>query len=438
MSRPIVDVVIERLAHGGRGVGRFQGKAVFVPATAPGETVRCRIVHEKRRYAEGELLEVLQSSPQRRLPFCPIATECGGCQWQHLTYAAQLEAKQAIFNDALVRTAGVDLQLIAPILAAPDEQGYRCRAQIKCRLGKKGFLTGFYRNGTHRIVPFEHCPVLAAGLDPVLQQLRSALSRFRRADRVPQCDLCIDAAGQMLVIVHLLEGGLDELRQLLEPLTFETKVAFFVQSGRKETLRHLCGAVAQYIHPETDGVLALGFAPGGFVQVNLEQNKRLVAEALAACHLQGDERVLDLYCGIGNFSLPLARHCREVVGVEEFAPAIVVARDNARTNGLDNLQFLAQPAEAYVASCPPETFDLVLLDPPRTGASDVVAGLLRLKPRRIVYVSCDPATLARDLVPLLHGGYRFESARPVDMFPQTSHIEAVAVLSRGSVEDGDR
>lgn len=430
MSRPIVELVIERLTHGGRGVGRFQGKAVFVPATAPGETVRCQIVHEKRRYAEGELLEVVQPSVQRRLPFCSVAAECGGCQWQHLTYAAQLQAKQAIFNDALVRTAGVDLQRIAPILAAADEQGYRCRAQVKCRLGKDGFITGFYRSGSHWVVPFDRCPVLADGLNNLLAELRTVLSRYRCADRIPQCDVCIDAVGQIIVIVHLLEGDVDELCHLLEPLTAEGRVAFFVQSGRKNTLRHLCGAVEQHIHPEADEVLALGFAPGGFVQVNLKQNKRLVAEALAGCALRGDERVLDLYCGIGNFSLPLARRCREVVGVEEFAPAIAEARENARINGLGNLQFHAQPAEAYVAACSPETFDLVLLDPPRTGAYDVAIELLRLKPRRIVYVSCDPATLARDLLPLLHGGYHCASARPVDMFPQTSHIEAVAVLSR--------
>jgi len=430
MSRPTVDLVIERLAHGGRGVGRYQGKAVFVPATAPGETVRCRIVHEKRRYAEGELLAVLQPSPLRRLPFCPIASECGGCQWQHLSYAGQLQAKQAIFNDTLVRTAGVDPERIAPILAAPEEQGYRCRAQVKCRLGTKGLIAGFYRSGTHRIVPFDSCPVLAPELNSVMALLRTALACFSRADRIPQCDLCVDAAGQTIVVIHLLEGGLDELRQLLEPLCVEGRVAFFVQSGRKETLRHLCGAVDQFIHPEADGVLALGFAPGGFVQVNLEQNKGLVAEALAACRIGGDERVLDLYCGIGNFSLPLARRCRQVVGVEEFAPAIAAAGKNARAHGLENLQFLAKPAESYVASCSEGAFDLVLLDPPRTGAYDVAVELLRLKPRRIVYVSCDPATLARDLVPLLHGGYDFEAARPIDMFPQTSHIEAVAVMSR--------
>lgn len=430
MSQPIVDIVVDRLTHGGRGVGRHQGKAVFVPATAPGELVRCRIVHEKRRYAEAELLEVLQPSPFRRQPFCPNVPECGGCQWQHLSYQAQLQAKQEIFNDALTRTAGVDHDCLKTILPAPDERGYRSRSQVKCRQGEAGFITGFYRTGTHRIVPFASCPVLVPECNRLLAELRQALKPFRHAHRIPQCDLSVDAAGRTVAIIHLLEGDRDELRLLLEPLAATGAVAFFLQSGRKDTLQPLCGQVEQHIHPEQDRRLSLGFSPGSFVQVNLEQNMRLVAEALAGCRLNGDEKMLDLYCGVGNFSLPMARRCREVVGVEEFAPAIDVAAANARSHGLANARFVAQAAEAFVAGCSPGAFDLVLLDPPRTGARAAIEALARLAPQRIVYVSCDPATLARDLVPLLHDGYRLESARPVDMFPQTSHIEGVAVLTR--------
>jgi len=430
MSRAIVELVIDRLTHGGRGVGRYQGKAVFVPGTAAGESVRCRIVHEKRRYAEAELVEILKPSPLRRRPPCPQVPECGGCQWQHLAYAAQLSAKQTIFNDALVRTAGIDPNLIGEILPAPDEWHYRCRTQLKCRLTADGFATGFFRAGTHRVVPFATCPVLAPALNDVLPHLRACLDRFDSANRVPQCDLCVDDDGQMTLIVHLLDGALDALRTELQPLADAFRVAIFVQTGRKETLQPLFAGPEQCIHPEEDGVIGLAFPPGGFIQVNLEQNRQLVATALAGCQLQGDERVLDLYCGVGNFSLPLARRCRQVTGVEEYAPAIEQARANARSNHLDNLRFFAQSAEDYVTGLQPGSFDLVLLDPPRSGAYAVATELVRLQPARIVYVSCDPATLARDLVPLLHGGFRLEQARPVDMFPQTSHIEGVAVLVR--------
>jgi 23S rRNA (uracil1939-C5)-methyltransferase len=422
-----IELTIERLAHGGRGVGRHQGKAVFVSTTAPGDHVRCQIVLEKKRYAEAELLEVITPSSDRRQPPCPHFPECGGCQWQHLTYAAQLRSKQTIFSDALVRTAQVDSGLIRPILPAEDEWHYRCRAQIKCRLSADGFVTGFYRSGTHRVVPFASCPVLDDTLNTLLPRVREGLESFSRSDRVPQCDVCVDDNGQVVLIIHLIEGSLDALITALAPLA-ATGVTLYVQSGRKDTLQVLSEGHPQQIRPQDDGRLALEFPPGGFVQVNLAQNRRLVAAALDGCRLTGRERVLDLYCGIGNFSLPLARKARQVTGVEAFAPAIDAARRNAVSNRLDNLQFHAKPAERYVQTVPSGAFDVVLLDPPRAGAYAVAKDLVRLQPERIVYVSCDPATLARDLQPLLHGGYRLESAQPVDMFPQTSHIEGVAVL----------
>jgi len=427
MTLKPIELTIERLVHGGRGVGRYEGKAVFVPTTAAGDVVRCRIVQEKKRYAEAELLEVLVPSSQRRQPPCPHFPVCGGCQWQHLTYPAQLQAKEAIFRDALVRTAQIDPTRIRSILPSADEWHYRCRAQIKGLQTAAGFGTGFYQTGTHTVVPFDACPVLADALNDLLPLLRRCLSSFARADRVPQCNLGVDADGQVVLIVHLDGGPVADLSLALSPLR-ATGVAIYCQSGRNDTPQLLTDSRQQRIRPEEDGVLALEFPPGGFVQINLKQNQRLVAAALDGCQLTGDESVLDLYCGVGNFSLPLARHCRQVTGVEEFAPAIEAARRNASSNGLHNLQFHARSAESHVKAQSPGTFDLVLLDPPRNGASGVVTELVRLQPARIVYISCDPATLARDLLLLQQGGYRLDWAQPVDMFPQTSHIEGIAVL----------
>jgi 23S rRNA (uracil1939-C5)-methyltransferase len=206
-------------------------------------------------------------------------------------------------------------------------------------------------------------------------------------------------------------------------------ISLFIQCGRKETLLRVCGEDALHILPLEPGGLRLAYGAGGFAQVNLEQNRQLVREVCSAAALTGRERVLDLFCGMGNFSLPLALQAGEVVGVENYAPAIAQAERNSRTNGLANTRFHARPAEAAIRDvAAARAFDLVVLDPPRTGAYEVMRELLRVLPQRIIYVSCDPPTLARDLVPLLHGGYEVTWSRPFDLFPQTYHTESVTVL----------
>jgi len=426
-----VSLLIDTLSYGGSGVGRLDGKAVFVPLSAPGDRVLCRIVRDRKRYAEGEVLELIEPSVLRRSPLCPVFGECGGCQWQHLPYAEQGRWKERIFSDTLQRQAGVAEAVLRPLLPAPQEWGYRSRVQFKCRQTADGFVMGFYRRGSHYVVDIPSCPITVPRLNELLSLFRHWLADSPCPERIPQVDMEYDDESKVRIVVHHLGGESALLADYLLPLAVQAGVSLFLQSGRKETLRRVCGEEDLHIHPLGPGRQRLAYGPGGFAQVNLDQNRSLVEYLLAAADLDGGERVLELFCGMGNFSLPMALRAREIIGVENYAPAIERANANARYNGIKNVRFHATAAEtAMLRLASADGCDLVVLDPPRTGAYSVMKELLRLRPGRVIYVSCDPVTLARDLVPLLHGGYEVLASRPIDLFPQTYHTESVTVLRR--------
>lgn len=424
----ICELVVETLTHGGNGLGRLDGKAVFVPGTAPGDRIRCRIVKQHKRHAEGVLEALLEPSPQRRQAPCPVSGECGGCQWQHLHYSAQLAAKEAIFHGLLQRQGQVPVAALRPLVPAPDQWHYRSRVQFKCRQTEQGFVIGFYRPASHYVVDVLQCPILDPRLNQALGHFRSWLAQGPNPDQIPQVDMAVGDGGSVRVVVHFIGEDSSALFAWLTPRAAAAGYALFLQTGRKTSLQKILGPedlLIQVGHPP----LTLGYGPGGFAQVNLHQNRALVEAVLLAADLQGTERVLDLYCGMGNFSLPLARRVLEVIGVEDYAPSIDSAIKNAEVNGLGNARFFARPAEgALLALGAGSPFDLVLLDPPRTGAYAVMRELVQARPKRVLYISCDPATLARDLVPLQHGGYRVISCQPFDLFPQTYHVESLTVL----------
>ncbi len=423
------DVVVEidALTIGGAGIGRLDGKAVFVPLSAPGDRVLCRIMRDKKRYCEAEILEVLSPSSERQAPLCPHFGRCGGCQWQHLPDELQGHWKQRLFADLLSRQAGVPESARAPLLRAPSAWGYRSRAQIKCRMTPEGFLMGFYRRATHDVIDIKGCPVLDNRLNAAWTLLREALGGGCDPAGIFQVDLGVGDAGAIRALIHYEGSRSSELAAGLRQFGLQAGISLFLLEGRKAML-HLCGERDLYL--ELEG-LRLGYGPGGFSQINLQQNRALVDLAIGALPVAQSYRVLDLFCGMGNFSLPLARRGAKVVGVEDFAPSIRSARINASNNALSGLDFFAESAEgALLRRGGTSGFDAVLLDPPRSGAAAVVPELLQGAPKRIIYVSCDPATLARDLKPLLAGGYRVEWARPVDMFPQTHHIESVTRIDK--------
>ena len=433
-------VTIDTLAFGGAGLGRVDGKVCFVPFTAVGDTVRARIVTEKKSYLEGEVLEYLAASPVRVSPPCPVFGICGGCSWQHLPYEVQGKAKTDIFAETIMRATRIERSRILPILAAPNPYGYRSRVQFKLRSVPGKLLMGFFRKGTHHVIDIPGgCAIANEQVNSIFHQLRELLRAFPDPEKIPQIDVATGDAGDAVVLFHYIGDRVKEVSAWLAreipgriPVT-----GVFLQRGRKVTINKIWGdelisySFPQNLVPEFSE-LPLSFRAGGFSQVNFQQNTVLVETALRWAELTGRERVLDLFCGNGNFSLPLARYCAEVVGYEDFALSIEDAVTNSLRNFLGNTSFFCKDSAMGVLELARrgESFDLVLLDPPRTGALETVRVIPRLNPEKIIYVSCDPPTLARDLVLLQKSGYEIVKSCPVDMFPQTYHIESITILRK--------
>ncbi|HEY5672432.1 MAG TPA: class I SAM-dependent RNA methyltransferase [Malonomonas sp.] len=428
MKKPIGPLRVESLVNGGTGIVRADGRVIFVPQVVPGDEIIIRVRKEKKRYAEAELIEIVKPSAQRRVMPCPVAADCGGCQWQQLPYADQLRWKQQLFHDTLIRQCSVDAGLLLPIVAAPDEWHYRSRVQIKCQLTSAGFICGFFKPKSHFVVAMERCPVIAEPLNDLLGQLRPLLGQSVFAGQIDQIDLSVGDCQRRRAVVHYQGADVVGLTELLLQIKADEKLELLIQSGRSGRFIPVSGAGDLTINVD-EPPLSLSYAAGGFAQINLAQNRQLLKAVIAAANLTGSQRVLDLYCGMGNFSLPLARRARQVCGVEDYSASIEMARRNAVQNQLENLLFYAQPAEGMLSLLArEEKFDLLLLDPPRAGAFTLMDELLAMPVPRVIYVSCDAQTLARDLKVIINGGYRLVSSEPFDMFPQTHHVESISVL----------
>lgn len=431
-------IKIEKMTFGGGGLGYADGKVCFVPFTAPGDLARVRVRTEKRSYLEGSLIDLLEASPCRVVPPCPIFGTCGGCNWQHLPYEMQLDEKGKIFAEILWRTARVDPARILPIIPAPEPYDYRARVQLKVRSVDGEPHIGFYRSGSHYVVALPgRCAIAHPAINRLIPDIHHLVRSFPEPDNIPQIDVTAGDDGATAAVFHYI--GSDQ----------ETAVAFFgknrhllpscagmfLQCGRKASLQRIWGSESLAYRIPKDHLPGiperiLSFAPGGFSQVNYRQNLALIAAVFSSLGLTGKERVLDIYCGNGNFSLPLASLCHEISGIEDYGPSITYALRNAHDSSQDNVRFRCVDAVAGVREIAADggRFDIVLLDPPRTGAAEIARLIPDLKPAKIVYISCDPSTLARDLGILRGRGYGVISSRPVDMFPQTHHIESVTLL----------
>lgn len=429
------ELSIERLAFGGSGVGRLGGKVCFVPFSAPGDRLTVRVVKEHRSWLEGELIELLEPSALRTTPLCPAFGQCGGCDWQHLSYPAQAEAKRSILLETLQRVGKLINPPVGPTMAAPSPYGYRARAQFKLHRALDGLKAGFYRRGSRFVIDLpQGCPVVTEAINGALARLKLLLEQLPDADRVPQISIEQGEQG-CHAIVHYI--GNDPQRLVTVLANHEASLALaglFLQSGRKDTLLPVFGEQRiSYRVPAGAGEMTLGYGIGGFSQVNRQQNRAMIERVRQSVRPVADGRLLDLYCGNGNFSLPLADQFAAVVGIEGYQPSIASAVDNSRQVRVNNSTFRCADAGAELQQLTTkgERFTTVLLDPPRSGALEAVRLLPQLEPQQIIYISCDPGTLARDLAILINqGGYHVESALPLDMFPQTGHLETVASLTR--------
>lgn len=436
MAAPIV--TIEKLAFGGAGFGHWEGKACFVPFTAPGDIVRIDVVSEKRSFINGQVREFIEPSPLRVPPPCEVFGSCGGCHLQHVPYDLQVTQKHEIFTGLMGRIARVDADRIQPVVPSPDPFGYRSRIQLKVRYAAGQIHIGFYRASSHFVVGVpQHCCISAPAVNSVLGEIQSFMELFPEPDRIPQIDIATGVDAGSIVIFHYIGSHSDDMCRFISENQhmLGTATGLWLQSGRKNTLIPIAGAGALTYRVPAGGeeacrMLELKFSSGGFSQVNYRQNETLVNTVLEWAALNGTERVLDLYCGNGNISLPLALNAGQVVGIEEYAPSLTDAAENCRLHGIGNCEFSCSDVTRWLekALASRERFDVVVLDPPRAGAKEAIPLIARLRPRAILYISCDPATLARDVATLMKHGFDCAKSRPIDMFPQTYHLESITLL----------
>ncbi|MCS6817574.1 MAG: class I SAM-dependent RNA methyltransferase [Blastocatellia bacterium] len=385
----MVEVTVERIVYGGVGLARHEGRVLLIPYAAPGDRALVEIVEERADFARARIVRLMEASADRRDPPCPYYGTCGGCQLQHLQYAAQQRAKAAFVRESLERIGGVVWTEALPVIAS-EEFHYRLRAQLKVRVSERGVEIGYYRPASHEMCPIAECPLLSPALNVALSNLSSeAPERFRG---VRALDLAQGEDGR--VAIH--------------PSDERTVVSWSV------------------------GAFAYTFDARTFFQAN-----RFLLADLVHAVTEGEEgeRALDLFCGVGFFTLPLGRRFAEVIGVEHDARAVWFARRNARENGVTNCRFERERAETWLARNGGRlgSVDLAVLDPPRAGLSrSLIRALVRVAPERITYVSCHPAALARDLKLLLASGYAISSIVVFDLFPQTFHVETIVKLRRGA------
>ncbi|WDM60461.1 23S rRNA (uracil(1939)-C(5))-methyltransferase RlmD [Pseudomonas sp. NEEL19] len=420
---------IERLAGDGRGIAFHEGRTWFVSGALAGEAVEARVLNARGKVVEARLERVLQASPERREAPCRHYSRCGGCTLQHLPHEAQLALKQRTLAEQLQRVAGVQPDAWAPPLSGPAF-GYRRRARVAVRWDVKAreLHVGFRAEASQDIIAIDDCPVLVQPLQSILRHLPIVLRSLDKPQALGHVELFSGSAEALLVrhVAPLPAQDLARLQAFCEQANAQLWLQGEGEPAPVEPAAPLGFALAPW-------QLELAWRPGDFVQVNAQVNTAMIEQALAWLAPQADERVLDLFCGLGNFALPLARQAREVVAVEGVQAMVDRAAANARNNNVHNARFfqadLSQPLAGTGWAA--EGFSAVLLDPPRDGAYEVVQGIARLKASRLVYVSCNPATLARDAQVLAGQGYRLTRAGILDMFPQTAHVEAMALFEAG-------
>lgn len=425
------------LTHDGHGIVRA-GKTVFVPGALPGETISFERVRKHRQHDDGRLLEVLRPAAERVTPRCVHFSVCGGCALQHLAPDAQVAMKERELRDNLERVAHVECRTWLPALRGPV-WGYRRRARLGAKyVPKKGkVVVGFRERLAPYVADLAHCDVLAEPVGALVQPLAELLGILDIRQQVPQIEVAV-ADNATALVLRVLQTPTAQDRVRLRDFAARHAVRLYLQSGGLDSVEELrdgdsTTAPLNYALPAFD--LTLEFVPTDFVQVNGAVNQALVARAMELLRPDRQARVLDLYCGLGNFTLALARGAGHVVGVEGEARLVERARQNAHRNGLSNVEFhlgdLSNPAE-LPGGWLRGGYTHVLLDPPRVGAApEMLAAIARLAPQRVLYVSCHPGSLARDVGLLVHEhGFILESAGVVDMFPHTAHVESMALLVR--------
>ena len=441
-------LTIERMSHEGRGVARINGKIAFVDGALSGETVSATYTSQRSQFDELKILEVIQASEQRVQPPCQVAGICGGCLLQHMKPDAQLELKQQVLFDHLKHTAGIiEFKVLAAM--ASSTQSYRRKARLAVRYvhKKSDVLVGFREKASTFITDMNNCTTLVAPVGNLIQPLRELLVTLQGCRDIPQIEIavgetscvmtdCLENVLRVTMTLRHMEPLSDADKQSLREFADRHHIEWFLQSAGPNTVSRFWPESAddqlQYFLPDETGDICIAFYPGDFTQVNADINRKMIQQAMQLLDLQNDDNVLDLFCGLGNFTLPMARRCASVTGVEGSEDMVARAGANAVRNGLANTRFFSADLFTDFDSTRWATagYSKLLLDPPRSGAIALVSRIRDLLPEVIVYVSCNPATLARDAAELENQGYQLTHAGVMDMFPHTGHVESMARFER--------
>jgi 23S rRNA (uracil1939-C5)-methyltransferase len=443
-SRDPFEATIDGLSHDGRGVARREGKAVFVRGALPGERVVAQQTAKHRHFDEASAIEVLEASPDRVEPRCAHFGQCSGCVLQHLDADKQIEAKQNVLLENLERIGHVKPgRVLPPLTDAP--WGYRRKGRLSVRyVEKKGrTLVGFREDDPRFIADIRHCHTAVPAIGTKIVMIAEMIDTLEGKRDIPQIEFIVgdgsdgDAArehGRVALVFRHLQPLSESDHTILVDFAKTQDFAVLVQPGGVDSVRPLWpeeGVALEFLLPEYD--LKVAFRPLDFIQVNAGMNAKMIARALELLESKPDQRILDLFCGLGNFTLPIARHAGEVVGVEGEAGLVARARENAQRNGIANARFFAADLASDLAHEPwiGERYDALLIDPPRSGAEALLPQLPLKKIDRIVYVSCHPGSLARDAGFLVRErGYTLRAAGVMDMFPHTAHVESIALFER--------
>ncbi|QIL90050.1 23S rRNA (uracil(1939)-C(5))-methyltransferase RlmD [Microbulbifer sp. SH-1] len=434
--RETLEIDIEQLSHEVRGIARYRGKTLFVDNALPGEKVKARITASRAKFDEAVAIEILEPAAIRQTPPCPHAAECGGCSLQHMAPQAQIEAKQQILLDQLQRFGKAAPEEVLPPLTGPD-LGYRSKARLGVRYvkpksgGKPELVFGFREKGSNNLTDISQCLVLPEAFSALIPELKQLVERCNTRRHISHIEVAIGEDATALVVRHLQPLTNEDRSQWL---TFAQahNLHLYFQPGEEAHKAWPEAGPERLAYALPEFGLTLQFHPQDFIQVNFGINRKMVHAAIDLLDIQPEDRVLDLFCGLGNFTLPIATRAREVVGVEGILELTRRGQENATANGLANIQFQAADLTADFTRSPWARggFDKILLDPPRTGALEVARNIGHFNASRIVYVSCNPATLARDAAELIQRGYHLSKAGAMDMFPHTTHVESIALFER--------
>jgi 23S rRNA (uracil1939-C5)-methyltransferase len=436
------DIRITDLSWGGQGLGRLEGKVVFVPFSLPGEVAEIDLVYSKKNYSQGKLRRLLEVSPDRIEPPCVFYQKCGGCQLQHMAPDKQIREKERLFRQSLEHSLKDKEILIKPALISPLALGYRHRLQLKSSWKNNRFNLGFFRAETHDVVSIDHCLLANREVNAVLETLQEKIQSLPLQEWTPAIDLQFlgNPAKGGLVFTSNRRISKDQKKRITRELLADYPLNYLLfQESQQLDFRGQHTFSPEKDSPEftlpaaETGLpkdLILSCFPLVFSQINLALNQQLIKELYHLNLFDSQETILDLYCGLGNFSLPLSFLVRDVIGLEVFPLAVANARWNQKHNRIANCTFGSAKAHEGIQQLRNRKITQVILDPPRTGAREVISSLDGWPLRGILYISCNPMTLFRDLIHLREKGWKVEWIQPIDFFPQTYHLESVTCLRK--------